>query len=80
MPSFQKENDMNDIETSEMTTSPKVRALIVAGVAGGTGTGFCSQAKHFDNALLEKIGWNQSELKTKKRYPKKRYDPAQDGH
>ena len=36
---------MNDIE-------PKVRALIVAGVAGGTGTGFCSQAKHFDNALL----------------------------
>ena len=31
---------MNDIETSEITTSPKVRALIVAGVAGGTGTGF----------------------------------------
>ncbi len=56
---------MNDIETSEMTTSPKVRALIVAGVAGGTGTGFCSQAKHFDNPLLEKIGWNQSKPKTK---------------
>ena len=45
---------MNDIETSEITTSPKVRALIVAGVAGGTGTGFWSQANHFDNALLEK--------------------------
>ena len=40
MPNFQKEKDMNDIETSEITTSPKVRALIVAGVAGGTGTGF----------------------------------------
>ena len=49
---------MNDIETSEITTSPRVRALIVAGVAGGTGTGFWSQAKHFDNALLEKIGKN----------------------
>ena len=53
---------------------------IVAGAAGGTGTGFWSQAKHFDNALVEKIGWNQSKTKTKKRYPKKRYDPAQDGH
>jgi hypothetical protein len=66
MPSFQKEKNMNDIETSEITTSPRVRALIVAGAAGGTGTGFWSQAKHFDNALLEKI--------------EKRYYPAQDGH
>lgn len=43
---------MNDIETSEITTSPEVRTLIVAGVAGGTGTGIWSQARHFDNALL----------------------------
>ena len=60
---------MNDIETSEITTSPRVRALIVAGAAGGTGTGFWSQAKHFDNALLEKIGWNQSKPKTTRRRP-----------
>ncbi len=71
---------MNDIETSEITISPWVRALIVAGGVGGTGTGLWLEAKHFDSALLEKIGWNQSKPKTKKRYPKKRYYPAQDGH